>query len=545
MNFQIRGTMLDAARLPEPLPYYRQVIERCAEWGFNTILLRLADDQGSAVRFASHPELLTHEHAFTPAELRELAGYAAAHGVDLVPELEAFGHTGFITGCPQHAHLRDDHPEGIHHFTGIQPLLPESMTILADLIRETAAIFPSPYLHLGCDEVNWGGSDYSRALIAARGRPAVWTEHLNQLNNFTRQAGKEMMVWADHVLVHEPAILAGLSREVILVDWNYWDSDPHQVAPGAHRSLSIAAAAERALQAGFRLVGGPALTWCRWNLRPGAMQLANIAAYASHYHRLEHPANLGLIVTNWVPSRYLPGAIWDGLAYAAAALAGDERVSSPAFVDAAHPRMPVRPEGAGKLAWLYAEGFGRLIKEHFGTPFTPQWANFFYHLYAEIRPRRGCSGPELAPHQAVLWSSTEELQSLLAAPVPSGAPGLAELLRQAAQLAQSVRRNLPDFQALRLSLALLEHIERRAEPDVLRSAAAAAAGAPLTSQDRAVLAHLAAQDEVLLRDYTQEWDRLRFTGCPSKSALLPTLSAADQPLYALKKAAELSARLIK
>lgn len=510
--------MLDAARLPEPLPYYRQVIERCAQWGLNTILLRLADDQGSAVRFASHPELLTHAHAFTPAELAELAQFSAARGVDLIPELEAFGHTGFITGCPQHAHLRDDHPEGIAHFTGIQPLHPESMAILADLVRETAAIFPSPYLHLGCDEVNWGGSAYSRALIAERGHTAVWTEHLNKLNAVTRAAGKELMVWADHVLVHEPAILEDLSRQVILVDWNYWDSDAQAAAPGAHRQLPLAAAAQRAVQAGFRVVGAPALTWCRWNLRPGAMQLANIDAFAGYYRRLDHPANLGVIVTNWVPSRYLPAALWDGLAYSAAALNG----------------QPAR-----RAAEL-------LVSDVFGASYTRAWGEFLRKLYAPIRPRRACSGPELAPHQAVLWAGVPDLQAALSQPAPSGAPALAKLLAQAARLAETVQSGAQDFNALRLSLALLEHIERRADPQIVGAALKAGgpnAGRP-TSTEQALLIAIAEQDAALLNEYTQEWDRSRFADCPSKTGLLPALSPADQPLLLLRAAAQFSQSLL-
>ena len=508
--------MLDAARLPEPLPYYRQVIDFCAKWGFNAILLRVADDQGSALRFASHPELLTHKHAYTPAELSDLARYAAARGIDLIPELEAFGHTGFITRSPQHSHLRDEHPDGIQLFTGIQPLHPDSMSILADLITEVAAIFPSPYLHLGCDEVNWGGSDYSAALIAARGRSGVWTEYLNQLNALARQAGKEMLIWADHVLVHEPEILSGLSREIILVDWNYWDSDPQRAAPGAHRSLSIAGAAQRALEAGFRLIGAPALTWCRWNLRPGASQLANIDAFAGYYHTLQHPANLGLIVTNWVPSRFLPGAIWDGLAYAGEAM---------------------NAELDGRA------GFERLVGELFGAPYTTDWADFFYSLYAEMRPRQPCASPNIAAFQSPIWSSLSDLLALqAAAPTAPARPKLAALLRQAERLAQSVQRCPDDFNSLRQSLALLEHIEWRAEPASV-AAALAAAGAGESGANPALLLQIAEQDAELLSDYTLAWDGLRFAGCPSKHALLPALSPADQPLYALRLAARFSGGL--
>src|SRR5512138_2145289 len=143
-ELQIKGWMIDAARLPEPLPYYRRVIDFCAAWGLNTVLFRLADDQGSACHFTSHPELITHPNAYTAAELAELAAYAASRGVDLIPEVESFGHTGFITRSPAHAHLLDAQP-GEGTFTGIIPTHPQTLAILADLYREVTGIFPSRY----------------------------------------------------------------------------------------------------------------------------------------------------------------------------------------------------------------------------------------------------------------------------------------------------------------------------------------------------------------------------------------------------------------
>ena len=53
----MRGLMVDAARVPESMDYYRRVIEFCADWELNTLHFRLADDQGSALRFASVPDL--------------------------------------------------------------------------------------------------------------------------------------------------------------------------------------------------------------------------------------------------------------------------------------------------------------------------------------------------------------------------------------------------------------------------------------------------------------------------------------------------------
>ena len=62
----LRGFVVDAARLPETMDYYRRLVRFCADWGMNVLLFRVADDQGTAVRFSSHPELIYHKNAFTP-----------------------------------------------------------------------------------------------------------------------------------------------------------------------------------------------------------------------------------------------------------------------------------------------------------------------------------------------------------------------------------------------------------------------------------------------------------------------------------------------
>ena len=55
----IKGFMIDAPRLMESINYYRRLIDFCSEWKFNTIVFRLTDDEGCALRFESHPELLS------------------------------------------------------------------------------------------------------------------------------------------------------------------------------------------------------------------------------------------------------------------------------------------------------------------------------------------------------------------------------------------------------------------------------------------------------------------------------------------------------
>ena len=121
---RLRGLMVDAARLPEPVSYYRRLIDFCHEWQVNALLVRLTDDQGAALRFQSHPELVTHRHALTLDEARDLAAYGEQRGVTLIPEIESFGHTRYITGVARYEHLEDRDPAAPSGFTGLSPVAP-------------------------------------------------------------------------------------------------------------------------------------------------------------------------------------------------------------------------------------------------------------------------------------------------------------------------------------------------------------------------------------------------------------------------------------
>jgi hypothetical protein len=512
---QIKGWMIDAARLPEPLPYYHRLVDFCAQWGFNTILFRLTDDQGSALRFESHPELVTHAHAFQPAELAELARYAAAAGVQLIPEIESFGHTGYITRAPAHADLLDNDPASASSYTGVIPSHPATLALMADLYREAAAIFSSPYLHAGCDEVNWGGSAFSRAAIDRLGRAGVWMEYLNQLNAAVRGLGKELMVWADHVLGADPeqmAVLEGLSREIILVDWSYWDSDPTRADGPTPRPGPIETRAGLALRRGFRLVGAPAWGWCRWGVRAGESQQRNIDAYADIYRAIPDPRCLGVIVTQWVPTRIVPASTWDGPAYAGAAL---ESGSAPARLTA----------------------FPRFVREFYAAEWDETWADLFATLYHITPPRRACAAGWMAPFQPPIWADPAGLAAVLADTAPPFALDLpwTRLRAQITACSTKVRRNQDAFQAFALSVEVLEHLHGRCA--AVREAYSGA------EPRRETLERIARRDAEIAAALARSWDQHRFADDPARASLLSDLSAEDQILFALTCAAEFSAHL--
>ena len=462
MPLPLRGLMLDAARLVESPDYYRRFFDFCAEWGVNAVMIRLTDDQGCAVRFRSHPELITHPNALTPEEAVALAQYAAARHIELIPEIESFGHSHYIIRTPEYADL-DDQASGGHAWANaVIPLHPKTMRMLGELYTEATELFPGRFLHAGCDETNWGGSAFSQALLQTRSVAHVWGEYLNALNTMVCGLGREMIIWDDMVLQHEPAILDHLDRRIILHDWDYW----------SHSREPIAARLSLAREKGFRMLGGPALHWCQWGPRVGTAQLANIDAYADEYQYVNETA-LGMITTNWCPARYLRDAIWDGLAYAAVAM----------------------KEG-GAIARTTA--FRRFVEQHYGTEWNETWADVLAMIYATAPSRQD----DIPVHLLVPWANAEELQQAIAAePLPS--LPFENIVGRLNCLQEEVCRNHADFAAFRLTVAYLAHLYWR------QASVRGQSGEAL----HVALAEVAQRDALLAQQLEADWRTTR-TGDP-------------------------------
>jgi len=491
--------MVDAARVPESPAYYRRVIEFCADWNLNALQFRVADDQGTALRFASVPGLVTHKNALTPAQLHDLAQYAKNHGVDLIPELESFGHTGFITRSPAYAHLLDSDPQGNSEFTGIIPVHPETMPLFEKLYREIAQIFPSPWLHGGCDEVNWGGSALSQKALATRSRAQIWAGYLNSLDNVASSLGKQFIVWGDFVLHKEPEILARLNKSIVVMDWNYRDTDPRKIGE-ALRNIK----ANRS-----RAIGAPALINYQWGPRAGSEQLRNIDAFADSYFDAGESASLGVILTNWVPSRYIQNSIWDGFAYGATAF----------------------NEGS---AAARASAFRRFVTRHYGAEWNATWSDAFDLIYSAAPSMRHEKSSPTAERLRVPWSTDDELAAALR-DAPPGENPFTRLRSLFKQVESSVRKNGADFRAFSLCAEYLE-------ATIWRDAAILDKP-PQLDAAAGLIRKIAERDRQLADALTEDWDSGRPADSEAISEPLFGLQPKDQLLFAWRKAADYSASL--
>jgi hexosaminidase len=166
-RFEWRGAMLDVARHFHDVETVKQVIDYLAMYKMNRLHLHLSDDQGWRIDIRSWPNLAQHGGStqvgggpggyFTQDDYREIVRYASERFITIVPEIDMPGHTNAALASYPDLNCDGVAPE---LYTGIQVgfsslCVEEEITyrFVWDVLSEIAAMTPTPYLHIGGDEV--------------------------------------------------------------------------------------------------------------------------------------------------------------------------------------------------------------------------------------------------------------------------------------------------------------------------------------------------------------------------------------------------------
>ncbi len=414
---KFKGFMIDAPRGVETMDYYYRLIDFMSKEGINTIIFRLTDDQGSAYKFKSHPELKMSERALSAEELKQLINHASKKGIEMIPEIESFGHARYITDVDRYKFLNDA-PEGAY-FSAICPVSDSTLALFKDLYSEVAPLFPGKYLHIGCDEVNWGHGERSKEALKSKRRTEIWAEYVNKLNEYVKDLGKETMIWGDVPIVHNKDVLDELNKDIIIVDWNYTETNKDTIIKTANNIFDK----------GFRLVESPAVNRCEWELRVGAPQLKNISAYADVFNHWDTPGNLGIILTNWKPERYLQNSQWDTY-YVAAHLISDDTTRN------------------------YLDFIADFLKQHFDVDYNSDWETIFKILYNDIPRTVECRSVDSL--MFIPWNSARHIKEIINTMKPK-VNNFHKVSKLLALYRDSVKKNRDDLDALLLTTEFIDY----------------------------------------------------------------------------------------
>lgn len=244
-RFGYRGVMLDSARSFQSLDEIKRLINLFAHYKINTFHWHLTDDEGWRVEIKKLPELTDigawrgPEEILEPQfhhisqryggyyrqeEIREVIQFAAARGIQVIPEIDIPGHCrAAIKSLPELLSDPEDHSKyrSVQHYNDntLSPGLDGTYQFLDIVLEEVAELFPAPFVHIGADEVPVGVWQKSARCIALMEKHGYGSAKelqghlLRYAEDKLKSLGKRMLGWEEAHFGHK------VSKDTVIYSW--------------------------------------------------------------------------------------------------------------------------------------------------------------------------------------------------------------------------------------------------------------------------------------------------------------------------------------
>lgn len=251
-----RGLHLDVSRHFFSVDEIKKYIDTMSQYKLNRFHWHLVDDGGWRIEIKSHPEL-THVGAwriadgpgwtpdkikfqspngpakvyggyYTQEQIKDVIAYAKQRQVEVIPEIELPGHN--LPAIATNPHLSCDqaardailptyfYPDLNAFCAGKEA----SFTFLEEVLTEVSALFPSPYLHIGGDEVDrriWESCPSCQAKMAS-----LQTTDTGRLQSYFLQRISQFLTSKNKILIGWDEILdGGLPTNAVVMSWRGYD----------------------------------------------------------------------------------------------------------------------------------------------------------------------------------------------------------------------------------------------------------------------------------------------------------------------------------
>ncbi|WP_428771391.1 beta-N-acetylhexosaminidase [Vibrio sp.] len=244
-RFGYRGMMLDSVRHFQPVEQIKRLINQLAHYKFNTFHWHLTDDEGWRIEIKAYPEL-TEQGAwrgpgellqpqfshlnqryggyYSQQEIREVIEFAEQRAIRVIPEIDIPGHCrAAIKALPELLADPGDqsHYRSVQNYTDnvLSPALPGTYQFIDRVLEEVAELFPSPWIHIGADEVPegvWIDSPSCRQLMDQQGlqnAKELQGHLLRHAEQKLAALGKRMVGWEEAQHGNK------VSRDTVIYSW--------------------------------------------------------------------------------------------------------------------------------------------------------------------------------------------------------------------------------------------------------------------------------------------------------------------------------------
>ena len=245
-HFRWRGLLLDSARHFFPTQDVTRLLRGMSANKMNVLHMHLTDAQAFPLEL--HGQRVSSDargawsdrKRYNATDLRYLVAYAADLGITVVPELDvpahsaswarAFPEANLLAKCPKHVQQASTaHGGGSINVVALNPASNATFTILDAVLDELASIFPSLYLHVGGDEVNfecWEEDTVVHAWMRSHGlqRRDALQAFEDKIMAMLARRKRTAIVWqgTPDEGVQLPKSKAGILGTTVVEPWKAW-----------------------------------------------------------------------------------------------------------------------------------------------------------------------------------------------------------------------------------------------------------------------------------------------------------------------------------
>jgi hexosaminidase len=247
-RYRWRGFMLDESRHFFGKAQVKKTLDIMALYKLNRFHWHLTDSPGWRLEIKKYPKLTTlgskgdwsspenRGGFYTQEDVKEILEYAAKRHIVVVPEIDMPGHARAANRAyPEYSGGGTErHPD----FT-FNPGKEETYTYLTDILKETAELFPSPWIHFGGDEVSsaiakWKDNTDVQALMHRESLNTLYdveTYFNRRMAHVIHELGRVTVGW-------DEVVDAGLKPDETVVMW-WRHNKPEQLTKAIEQGFDI------------------------------------------------------------------------------------------------------------------------------------------------------------------------------------------------------------------------------------------------------------------------------------------------------------------